>query len=88
MPKVIWASIMGVSLAMTKLKSHCVIKEAAMTRERTVKGHRALAGLTDAVEAGRKYKREEREDVIGWYGPWLGEHSDARMKGIGPQPNE
>lgn len=28
--------MMGVSLAMMKLKSHCVMREAAMTRDRTV----------------------------------------------------
>lgn len=34
-PYVIWASMMGVSLAITKLKSHCVIRDADMINERT-----------------------------------------------------
>src|SRR5690242_6107590 len=53
-PYVISLSMMGVSLAMRKLKSHCVMSAAAMISDRT----------------------------------WFGAHSDDRMKGVGPQPNE
>src|SRR4051812_4107758 len=34
-PYVIWSSMIGVSFAMTKLNSHCVIKAAAIVKERT-----------------------------------------------------
>jgi hypothetical protein len=34
-PYVILASIIGVSFAITKLNNHCVIKAAAIVRERT-----------------------------------------------------
>lgn len=60
-PKVIWASIIGVSLAMTKLKSHCVMREAAITRERTAEERRASADFWVPLKPAMSI----RERVVG-----------------------